>query len=75
MNSDNRKDLLKRQRDLFNEIENLNKVRCEELSYQKSVSINSLLKKKRQQYKMITAILKGYEDERRENRKPSKKTR
>ena len=76
MNSDTRKDLLRKQKQLFEEVEALNKVRTEELTYQQSVSVNSLLKMKRQKYKMICAILKGYEDERRkENRKHSKKTR
>ena len=76
MNSDNRKDLLRKQKQLFEEVEALNKVRTEELSYQQSISVNSLLKEKRAKYKLISYILKGLEnEERRKNRKLSKKTR
>ena len=74
MNSDTRKELMKKQRELFDEIENLNKIRIEKLSYSRSVSINDLIKKKKSQYKMITALLKGYEDGK-ENRRIGKKFR
>lgn len=74
MNSDTRKDLMKKQRELFNEIEELNRLRIEKISYARSVSINDLIKRKKQQYNIITALLKGYEDGK-ENKRIGKKFR
>lgn len=57
MDIERRKDLLRQRRELHNDIEKLNKAKGDKLDYQRSISINDLLKRKRQQYKILTMLL------------------
>ena len=74
MDSEKRKELLRERNKLSKEVEELSRIGKDNLTYQQCVSINNLLKIKRQKYKMICAVLKGLEDGRR-NRISNKKTR
>lgn len=68
MNSDTRLSLLRKKEELKNDINALNRVRTEELTYQQSIKVNQELKEKRQKYKLICIVLEGLKNGKRNDK-------